>query len=432
MSRLRVATPILDAADRWKRQCLLDGGSLFDEETLWTSEHFAELHRHFVERPAEGSRSFEEKLRDQLEPASPQATRLWAEITWVYYLLVISVKPVTKLDRIRRVYQWSGTELSEDHWALGEDVLGRGLVHPGIGFAAHQWREFRFIVTLMCDWTSRSATDRQALLRDPWEFAKWVDAQPDGRGRQFRHALLFLVFPDQFEPIMSISNKRAIVTAFRDQTGDRSDVDRLDRLGLDQLLLATRERLQETHPGREINFFDAPFRDAWHESSPTEPDDDQAVGVDDEAWYRDRFGAADVWAISPGDGARLWGEFLKHGIIAIGWDFLGDLGEYDSRDAIHAELIKNGAGENPYNQSLATWEFARHMKLGDVVLAKRGRSAILGWGTVTGNYVHDSGRSEYLNVRSVNWHPCHTAIELRAISTKALTRTRLGCATPSL
>ena len=219
MSRLRVAT-ILDAADRWK-QCLLDGGSLFDEETLWTSEHFAELHRHFVERPAEGSRSFEEK--HQLEPASPQATRLWAEITWVYYLLVISVKPVTKLDRIRRVYQWSGTELSEDHWALGED-LGRGLVHPGIGFAAHQWREFRFIVTLMCDWTSRSATDRQALLRDPWEFAKWVDAQPDGPdANSAMHCCS--VFPDQFEPIMSISNKRAIVTAFRDQTGDRSDVD---------------------------------------------------------------------------------------------------------------------------------------------------------------------------------------------------------------
>ena len=152
MSRLRIATPILDAADRWKKQCLLDGRSLFAKETLWTSAYFAELHRHFVERPVEGDSSFEEKLRDQLEPASPQAKRLWAEITWVYYLLVISVKPITKLDRIRRVYQWSEMELSAAHWALSEDVLSGGIVHPGIGFGAHQWREFRFIITLMCDW----------------------------------------------------------------------------------------------------------------------------------------------------------------------------------------------------------------------------------------------------------------------------------------
>ena len=422
MSRLSIATPILDAADCWRRQCLLDGGSLFDGEPLWTADYFAELQRYFVDRPDEGSRSFEEKLRDQLEPASPQARRLWAEITWLYYLLVISVRPATKLDRIRRVYQWSGTEFREDHWALGEDILGGGIVHPGIGFAAHQWREFSFIVTLMCHWTSRPTRERQSLLRDPWEFAKWVDANPDGYGRQFRHALLFLLFPDQFEPIMSVSNKKAIVKAFREQTGDYSDVDQLDRIGLDQALLATRSRLQQTQPGREVDFFDAPFRDVWHESSPPVTNDDQTDPADAEAWYRDRFGEADAWAMAPGDGARLWEDFLKHGIAAIGWDSLGDLREYATRDDIHSELIKNGAGDNPWNQSLATWEFAHKMKIGDIVLAKRGRNGILGWGEVTGNYVHDSDRSEYLNTRSVTWHPCQTPIELkRPITTKALT-----------
>ena len=422
MSRLTVATPILKAADHWKRQCLLDGASLFNAEALWTAEHFEELRRYFVDRPDESNRSFEEKLRDQLEPASPQAKRLWAEITWLYYLLVISVRSVTKLDRIRRVYQWSGTELSEDHWALRADVLGGGIVHPGIGFAAHQWREFSFIVTLMCHWTSRPASERQSLLRDPWEFAKWVDAQPHGQGRQFRHALLFLLFPDQFEPIMSVSNKKAIVRAFREQTGAHSDVDQLDRIDLDQALLATRERLQKTQPSREVDFFDAPFSEVWQESPTPVANDDQTDRPDAEAWYRDRFGAADVWVIAPGEGARLWEDFLKQRIVAIGWDFLGDLGEYATRDDIHAELIKSGAGDNPLNQSLATWEFAHRMKVGDIVLAKRGRNAILGWGEVTGNYVHAPERSEYPNTRSVTWHPCQTPAELkRPITTKTLT-----------
>ena len=422
MSRLKSAAAILDAAKQWKKQCLLDGASLFGEERLWTREIFGELQRYFVERPDEGSGSFEEKLRIQLEPAPPEAKRLWAEMAWVYYLIVNSVRRVTKLDRIRTVWGWSGALLPEDHWALG-DVLDKGIVNPGRGYSGHQWREFRFVVTLMLDWAVRSASDRESLLSDPWNFAEWVDGQPDARRRQFRHGLLFLLFPDEFEPIMSISHKRDIVKAFGYETGETSDVERLDLTDLDKALLSVRRRLQDERREQEIHFYESPFRDVWQSGSPTTNDDDPADGIDDEAWYRDRFGTVDVWTIAPGEGARLWGEFLELGIAAIGWDYLGDLSEYESREAIHDALIENGAGQNPYNQSLAAWEFLREVKSGDVVLAKRGRSAILGWGTVTGQYRYDSERAEYQNLRIVEWRPCHAPINLRdPITTKALTR----------
>ena len=117
MGRFRNAEATLDAAKLWKHQCLLRGGSLFGEERLWIRERFEELQRYFVERPDAGSGSFEEKLKVQLEPASPEAKRLWAEITWVYYLIVSSVTRVTKLDRIRTVWEWSGAALPEDHQA---------------------------------------------------------------------------------------------------------------------------------------------------------------------------------------------------------------------------------------------------------------------------------------------------------------------------
>ena len=60
-----------------------------------------------MERPDAGSDSFEEKLRRQLEPAPPEAKRLWAEITWLYYLIVKPVKRVNKLDRIKTAWEWS-------------------------------------------------------------------------------------------------------------------------------------------------------------------------------------------------------------------------------------------------------------------------------------------------------------------------------------
>lgn len=423
MGRLEKAAAILDAAEKWKQRCLLGGGSLFSEESLWRIENFRELQTYYVERPDEGSGSFEEKLQRQLEPATPEARRLWAEISWVYYLIVNSVTRVRKLDRIRTVWESSGAPLPEDHWALG-DVLDGGVVNPGMAYAGHKWREFRFIITMMLDWCSRSVQERESLLGDPWNFAAWVDGQKDGRRRQFRHALLFLLFPEVFEPILSIRHKKSIVRAFTDETGKPSDIDRMSLVDLDRALAAVRGRLRDEHGGQGIHFFyESPIRELWQGGSPPPEDDAIADEVDDEEWFQSRFGAADVWAIGAGEGARLWGDFHERGFAAIGWDDLGDLSQYDSRTAIHNALIENGAGKNPSNDSLALWEFVHEMKVGDVLIAKRGRTTILGWGKVIGEYTYESERAEYQNLRTVEWNPCPAPVSLKSpITTKTLTR----------
>ena len=422
MARLKIATTILDAAEKWKKRCLLNGGSLLSEEQLWTREYFGELQTYFVERPDEGSDSFAEKLRHQLDPAPPEAKRLWAEMTWVYYLIASSVKRVTKLDRIRTVWEWSGETLPEDHWALGE-VLDGGMINPGMAYLNHQWREFRFIITMMLDWNSRSARERETLLNDSWDFAEWVDGQEDGHRRQIRHALLFLLFPDVFESIVSTGHKKDIVKAFSEDSGETPDVDRMDLIELDKTLLAVRKRLEEEHPGEEIYFYESPLRERWQGSSPSRNGGARIDKAGDEAWFRERFGSANVWAIATGEGARLWRDFHEHGIAAIGFDELGDLNEYNSKEDVHSALIENGAGQNPSNHSLAVWEFVHEMKLGDILIAKRGRKTILAWGKVTGDYAHEPERPEYRNLRKVEWHPCRAPINLQdPITTKTLTR----------
>ena len=422
MSRLARTAVIVKAAEQWKQRCLLDGGSLFGEERLWTREHFEELKKDFVERPDEGNRSFEEKLRDQLADTTPQAKRLWAEITWVYWLMVRSVKGVTKLDKIRGIWEWSGVALPDNHWALG-DVLDEGTATPGPAYLIQQWREFAFIVTLMLAWVDLPRADRESLLSDPWHLSSWVDAQMGDQRRQFRHALLFLLCPDEFEPTMATVHKKKMVNGFREKIGTALDVERLNLTGLDKAVLEARRRLEGDHPGEEIDFYDSQFRGVWLDDAPMVPNDKEGDGPDDETWCRERFGMSDVWAIAPGEGARLWNEFLELRIAAIGWDDLGDLSEYRSREAIHQALIENGHGQNPTMASLGTWEFAHVMKKGDIVLAKRGRNVILGWGTVTGNYSYDPNRAEYQNVRTVDWNPCVTPLTLGApITTKTLTR----------
>ena len=422
MGRLKFTTAILEAAERWKQRCLLEGGSLFTEERLWTRERFGQLNTYYVERPDEGSDSFEEKLRRQLEPAPPEAKRLWAEMTWAYYLIVSNVTQAKKLDRIRTVWEWSGETLPENHSALG-DVLDKGSVNPGTAYFTGQWREYRFIVTMMLSWCSHSLEERQSLLSDPWGFAGWIDSQEASHRRQFRHAVLFLLFPDSFERILTRSHKTKIINAFFDEHDEVPDVRNMSHAGLDQALLKIRKRLEAEHPGEEVDFYQSWFKEIWQPTSKKPGDDDRADEEGVEAWYQERFGEADMWTIAPGEGARLWPEFQAHGIAAIGWDDLGDFIEYDSRESIHAALIENGAESNPHNNSLAVWQFVREMKIGDFLIAKKGRKVILGWGKVTGEYIYDPERTEYRSLRTVEWHPCRTPISLRdPITTKALTQ----------
>ena len=427
MGRSERAAAILDAAQKWKQRCLLDGGSLFSEEKLWRIEYFRLLQSsqtYYVERPDERTRSFEESLRRQFEPVPPQARRLWAEIRWAYYLIVSSVRRAKKLDRVRTVWESSGKGLPQDHWASG-GVLDGGVVNPGMAYVTHRWREFRFIITMMLDWFSRSVQERKWLLDNPWSFAAWVDDQEDGLRRQFRHALLFLLFPDVFEPILSKRHKEAIVKALANETGKPSDINGMSLIDLDRAVAAIKRRLRDKHPEQGINFFhESPIRELWQGGLPPPGEEVVTEEVDDEEWFQRRFGAVDVWVIGAGDGARLWGDFCERGFAAIGWDDLGDLSEYDSRTAIHSALIENGAGQNPSNDSLALWEFVHEIKIGDVLIAKRGRTTIIGWGIVSeDDYTHDSERPEYRNLRMVEWNPCRPPISLKdPIATKTLTR----------
>ena len=270
MSRQIDAEAILAAAEKWKQQCLLDGGSLFSEESLWNRKNFDQLRIHYVENPDEGSGKFYEKLQQQLAPASPDAKCLWAEMTWALFLIVYrsALKPETKRDQIRRVWEWSDRSvLPDNHWALGE-VLAQGIVNPSKRYNQNRWRECRFFITTMISWFSLSSEDRVSLMTDPWGFAEWLDAQEHRQGCQFRHAFLFLLFPDEFQPIMSQDHKEKIVKTFSKKWNEDLLTNDGDNVAFDKALLEIRERLEVEYPNEEVDFYNSLFKDVW-DTSPS-------------------------------------------------------------------------------------------------------------------------------------------------------------------
>ncbi len=110
------------------------------------------------------------------------------------------------------------------------------------------------------------------------------------------------------------------------------------------------------------------------------------------------------WIYSPGDNATIWNECYEKGIMAIGWDAIGDLSAYSTKDEMKQALKdKINPDYSWKNAAHATWQFANEMKPGDVVFAKKGMHTLVGRGVVASDYRFDQTRGHYRNVRSVDW-----------------------------
>ncbi|TLP79229.1 AAA family ATPase [Maribacter sp. ACAM166] len=110
------------------------------------------------------------------------------------------------------------------------------------------------------------------------------------------------------------------------------------------------------------------------------------------------------WLYAPGENAEKWNEFYEEGIMALGWDNLGDLKNYSSKPQIVERLqeLDNSTGSKK-NDATANDEFTNHMSIGDVVFVKNGRGALLGYGIVASDYMFDNERSEFKHVRGMDW-----------------------------
>jgi len=111
------------------------------------------------------------------------------------------------------------------------------------------------------------------------------------------------------------------------------------------------------------------------------------------------------WLYAPGEKASMWEEFYADGVMALGWDEIGDLSDYASKEEMRLALVEaNGHETSQKNSAHAVWQFSRELKEGDVVYAKRGMQQIIGRGVVEGPYEYDPDNNpEYPNRRRVRW-----------------------------
>jgi 5-methylcytosine-specific restriction protein B len=130
----------------------------------------------------------------------------------------------------------------------------------------------------------------------------------------------------------------------------------------------------------------------------TDPGEDE-----DEDSVIDEVEGRNYWLLAPGQGAILWDAWYDQGVGGIGWNDLGDLNDYESKDAIVDYVPQFYPGSGPAAVASMLWEFAHVMKAGDIVFAKLGLHKVCGWGVVSGDYEFDDDSEPFHHVRKIEW-----------------------------
>ncbi|MEW6662105.1 MAG: AAA family ATPase [Bacillota bacterium] len=112
--------------------------------------------------------------------------------------------------------------------------------------------------------------------------------------------------------------------------------------------------------------------------------------------------------IAPGENAQFWPDCLANGYICVGWDEIGDLREFESKEAFRQRFIEVYSSDYNHHKPTITkkvnelWTLME-LEPGDLVVANQGTGKVLAIGEVVEPYEWLQEREKYAHVVHVRW-----------------------------
>ncbi|MBG0823913.1 AAA family ATPase [Planomonospora sp. ID91781] len=396
---------VCTAAQQVFRTGILTGRSAFAPGLeAWTLPAARELLHRFVENYDGSADEFLVKLKRQISDASDEAVVLAAELLYVNLvpLNAGTVGPDRKFEIIETVLSWTPRRAAIP--ADLAEAASTGSIKGGQAFLNYRWAQFAFLIRVTVRLLESPAAERERLLGDPWAFrdlAREVFADHDGkyRARSQLHILLFLLFPDTYEPIASERHKQLIRDAFADRlAGPAGDVDRD---------LAEIRRRLEQESGRPVGFYAEPWRSKWHPPEQPRPQ---------KGWLVRGANVKDVNVIP---------RWLEEGFCSVAWAEADEIAAGASREEIGA--VVTTAYPDAVNESRSAHvrqlsRFLTEMQPGDLVATVDGDTVYVG--KVTGDaFYDDTDGRDLARRRPVEWST-ESPLSRRRLSEAAQARLR--------
>ena len=243
---------VQNAVSRFVAEGLRSDGSIFRPgRKVWDSASISDAYERLALKAPESGDPLVTNIVRGLA-GSPQSTiNLVSELLYVLLLVPTDIPVETKVDAIGTVLEVGvPVEVSDD---LAR-ALSSGIAPAAVDFA--EWRDSQlpFMLEFMRFWKAWPDVRRDHALRDPWLFRDCVQSVDALGGKMMREALMYLVHPATFEPVVRSDHKAAIVHRYAALAGAGPDPERA--------IVAIRSVL-EPRFGEGFGFYDPRVRNEW-------------------------------------------------------------------------------------------------------------------------------------------------------------------------
>jgi hypothetical protein len=272
---------LLSASSFWVEEGLKNRGSLFSPGlTVWDSATVSALQSNWIGSPRVEGANFVQNLAIQLEEETDAVKLLMAEIVAIQILPIAAVMGhAKKTEKVEAVLRLMKHRVSIP--TLFDEAFGGGAFNPGTGMMSRINHAVTIIVNLAKAWVDLDVEEQERVLEDPRAWRSLVLSVDGDPFPTQRYALMYLVHPGFFGPIVSENHRHRIREAFIGEIGGQFGDDADDDLR--RIVLALQKKT-----GKPVSFYKSPLRDQWHHDvhlespidplvDPKAPDDDDAL-----------------------------------------------------------------------------------------------------------------------------------------------------------
>jgi len=268
---------IYSAAAVFKDSCLIGDGSLFTPGSrIWTADDLRAVEAR-VGIADLGEDSFIDKLEAQLDGRSSEQIQLAAELLYVLLLPELDTGGPKKREHVSRILQMLPAPI-EIPTEL-DKALDAGGAANFAASKAYRDAHMRFLAKLVARLKDTDDDERRRIVAVPWEFRTLVTQVRTSTDGMQANSLLHLLFPQEFEYMVSEEHRRKLIEAFQAAPGV-ADAENADRK------IARIRELASLGDDRALDLYEDPFQEIWKsEPSPR--------WVEVVAWSRRLYGRSD-------------------------------------------------------------------------------------------------------------------------------------------
>lgn len=226
---------------------------------VWTARNIRELHSLWVAAAKEDGKGFNANLEQQLADATDDQKLLMAEVLAFQLLPIAKVMGhAKKRERIESALNAMRHPVEIPR--VFDTAFAGGAFNPGVGMQSHINHAITVILEVLLAWAELSDEEQHSALEDPRRWRDLVLGKDSGFPTQ-RYALLYLVHPGFFGPIVSIDHCKQIRAAFIGEIGgefsDDPDAD------LQKIVIAL-----QVKEGKPVDLYDPAHESRWKGAKP--------------------------------------------------------------------------------------------------------------------------------------------------------------------